>query len=220
MRLLARFLEKDNYSVYAPIFSGHDTDEPKDILVHGSPERWWQDTQIAIDYVRSQGYSQIAIFGLSLGGIFATQALESDSQLLGGGTFSAPIIGTGKSNVADSFPVMAQARYQQQRTDRVIEQQNIMWIKKNLPAQLQAVNGYTKKVAQQLSQITQPFFIGQGGQDEMIDAQAGQLLQQQLTSLNKITDFHLYPNAGHVITVNNAHHELEQDVKNYLKKIF
>ncbi|WP_054726924.1 alpha/beta hydrolase [Paucilactobacillus hokkaidonensis] len=213
MRLLARFLEKDDYSVYAPILTGHATDDPRDIFTQGSPEQWWQDTKGAIEYVRSQGYTQIAIFGLSLGGIFATKALEEDSDLVGGGTFSSPIISAGGSNVAESFPKMAQAQYERQQTDQETKQVNLTWIKEHVSGQLLEIETYTKSIATRLEQINTIFFVGQGGRDEMISSKCGAMLQQRLEQLGKQVDFHFYPDASHVITVNSAHHNLEQDVK-------
>lgn len=220
MRLLARYLEKGDYSVYAPILTGHATDDPRDILQLGSPQQWWQDTQDAIKHVRSQGYSKIAIFGLSLGGIFATKALETDLGLIGGGTFSSPIIKAGKTNVAKMFPKMARAQYQQQRADSTPDQVKLDWIKDHVHEQLRAIEAYTQTVAENLNKIESPFFIGQGGRDEMIDDQSSLLLQQRLEQLGKVVEFHFYPEASHVLTVNSAHHQLEQDVKNYLMKIF
>lgn len=38
MRLLARRLESENYTVLAPIFTGHATGDPADILREGSPQ--------------------------------------------------------------------------------------------------------------------------------------------------------------------------------------
>ncbi|MCF7523307.1 hypothetical protein L3X07_08475 [Levilactobacillus brevis] len=52
MRLLARRLQSENYTVLAPIFSGHATGDPADILRQGSPQQWWQDTQTAIANLR------------------------------------------------------------------------------------------------------------------------------------------------------------------------
>lgn len=219
MRLLARFLEKDDYSMYAPILTGHATDDPRDILQLGSPQRWWQDTQNAIEYVRSQGYSQIAIFGLSLGGIFATKALEEDTKLVGGGTFSSPVIKAGKTNVAKMFPKMARAQYQQQANSEPA-QVKIDWIKTHVHEQLRSIEMYTEAVAENLEKIQTPFFIGQGGRDEMINDQSSLLLRQRLEQLGKTVDFNFYPDASHVLTVNSAHHQLEQDVKNYLTGIF
>ena len=51
VRMLSRRLEKENYTVYSPNFSGHGTLVPEDILDQ-TTEQWWQDTQEAVAFFR------------------------------------------------------------------------------------------------------------------------------------------------------------------------
>lgn len=220
VRLTARFLQRHHYTVYAPIFTGHATADPRDILRDGSPQQWWQDTQAAIETVKGAGYQQIAIFGLSLGGIFATRALEMDPSLVGGGVFSSPIITSRQTNVPRQFPKMARHVYRQQQLpeDQMTEQLN--WIEGHLPIQLGQINQFVDQVQTDLGRIQVPFFIAQGGRDEMISAQSGQQLMDALERQGKTVSYHYYPDATHVLTVNSAHQELEAAILSYLTTIF
>lgn len=220
MRMMARYLEKLDYTIYAPIFTGHATGEPQDIFLQGSPQQWWQDTLAAIDYVRSQGYAEIAIFGLSLGGIFATKAIESDRSLVGGGIFSSPIVTDTHNNVPTEFPKMADAIYNAQGIDEQAKEDKMAWLEQKLPGLLGDIKEFTNQVATDLDSIQAPFFIGQGGKDEMIDSKSGEQLRNRLTALNKQVVYHYYEDASHVITVNKAHHQLEEDVAAFLKEIY
>lgn len=60
VRMLARFLEKADYTVYAPLFKGHGTMEPYDILQEKA-ESWWADTKKAIHFLQSEQFSDIAV---------------------------------------------------------------------------------------------------------------------------------------------------------------
>lgn len=221
VRLLARALERENYSIYAPQFSGHATGDPRDILRDGSPEQWWQDTQQAISFVRQKGYTKISIFGLSLGGIFATMALENDSALLGGGVFSSPILPSAHSNVPAMFMTLSARQFAQQGLTTVEQQRVLASLQPASQEQLAAITRFTaNQVQAHLTQLTRPFFIGQGGQDELIDAMVAPRLRDQLTAQGLAVDYHWFAAAGHVITVNRAHHELEQAVLTYLKTIY
>lgn len=221
VRLLARALERENYSIYAPQFSGHATGDPRDILRDGSPEQWWQDTQQAISFVRQKGYTKISIFGLSLGGIFATLALENDSALLGGGVFSSPILPSAHSNVPAMFMTLSARQFAQQGLTAVEQQRALAALQPASQEQLAAITRFTaNQVQAHLTQLTRPFFIGQGGQDELIDAMVAPRLRDQLTAQGLTVDYHWFAAAGHVITVNQAHHELEQAVLTYLKTIY
>ncbi len=90
VRMLARYLEKSEYTVYAPLFTGHGTLAPQDILAQKT-ETWWEDTKQAIHFLKAEGFSQVAVFGLSMGGIFAVRALAEQSEIIGGGCFCSPI---------------------------------------------------------------------------------------------------------------------------------
>ena len=218
MRILARRLESENYTVLAPIFTGHATGDPADILRQGSPKVWWQDTQDAIAFLRQRGYQQIAIFGLSLGGLFATRALQADSALAGGGTIASPVIFRGQTNVPGSFIEMAKATYRQENITGEDQVKRVAWLQAHLQAQLTAIQAFADTTATHLDWIKQPVFIAQGEEDQMIDPRSGKWLADAYPS-NQI-DYHEYAGAGHVLTVNSAHHELETDILAFLHTIF
>jgi len=218
MRLLARRLESENYTVLAPIFSGHATGEPADILRDGSPQKWWQDTQTAIQQLRDRGYQQIAIFGLSLGGLFATRALMEDPALIGGGTIASPVIFRGQTNVPTAFIQMARATYQEQKIVGTEQDQKVAWLQDHLAAQLTAIQAFADTTATHLEKVRQPVFVAQGDADQMIDPRSGKWLADAYPQDQ--VSFHEYPGAGHVLTVNSAHHALETDILAFLHTIF
>lgn len=218
VRMLGRYLQKQDYTVLAPIFTGHATGEPEDILKLGSPEAWWQDTQNAIEFLQNKQYDQISIFGLSLGGVFAMKALEDFPELVGGGSFSSPVVMAGKNNLIPEFLRLASATYSYMKVSGDDAQVRLNWLESNVPSQLAQINTFAATVAAQLTTIKQPTFVAQGGQDELIDASKVYALRDELT--NSDVSFHYYEDAGHVITVNNAHHRLEQDLIKYLDKIY
>lgn len=218
MRILARRLQAENYTVLAPIFSGHATGDPADILRLGSPKQWRQDTQDAIASLQARGYQQIAIFGLSLGGLFATRALQEHPELLGGGTIASPVIYRGQTNVPAAFIEMARASYQAQNITGDDQEQRVSWLKEHLNAQLMAIQAFADTTATHLDRIKQPVFIAQGDADQMIDPRSGKWLAEAYPA-DQI-DFHEYAGAGHVLTVNTAHRALETDILAYLQTIF
>ncbi|WP_268912853.1 alpha/beta hydrolase [Lentilactobacillus sp. SPB1-3] len=219
VRLLARRLEKENYSIYAPLFTGHGTADFTDIITDGSPEKWWQDVVNAIEFVKAKGKTEISIFGISLGGIFAAKALEMYPELVGGGSFGSPIVRNGRSdNVRSTFLQMAVANYRQFKVDEGTIKNKVQWLDDNIDPLLDEINDFANGVAEDLAKIHQPYFIGQGLADEMVDSQSGQRIQEKL--INSQVDFHEYPDASHMITVNSAHADLETDLKSFLNRIY
>ncbi|GEK28786.1 alpha/beta hydrolase [Furfurilactobacillus siliginis] len=221
MGMLARALARAGYTVSAPIFTGHGTLEPSDILTAGNVPQWLADAQTALAMLRTRGYHDIAVFGLSMGGLFATRLLELDPELLGGGTFASPVIRVGTTNVPQSFLALSQKVYARQNLDQAQIQNRLLWLQERQPKQLQEIQDFAHdEVAANLSLIHTPFFVGQGTADEMIDSGTGTAVAQRLTELEKHVTFKIYPGAGHVLTVNTAHKQLEQDVLAFLTTLF
>lgn len=219
VRMLARHLNSCGYTVFAPLFSGHGSD-PKKILDSRGPANWWDDTRMAIFRLRDVGVDQIAIFGLSLGGLLATKALENDPRLVGGGVFASPITSWGQSNVPEYFPKLAANYYRQQKISPALIEEKVAKLEKRLPPQLTAIQEMAHQISDDLGKIHQPFFIGQGGQDEMIDSQSGAQLKEALTANQTPVDYHYYPDASHLLTINTAHRQLFSDVEKYLQNLF
>lgn len=218
VRMLGRHLQGEGYTVLAPMFTGHATGEPKDILTAGSPTAWWQDTQQAIQQLRDKGYQEISVFGLSLGGIFAMKALETDPNLIGGGSFSSPVVRSRGSNLIPEFIKLAAATYHYSDLSQAQVDENLAWLKANVTTQLAQIDTFAQTVTDELPTIHKAVFVAQGGADELIDANCAYDLKNALT--NAQVDFHYYDHAGHVITVNSARHELMADLDTYLTTIY
>ncbi|WP_338232056.1 alpha/beta hydrolase [Companilactobacillus muriivasis] len=213
MRLLGRFLERSNYSAYAPMFAGHGTAEPLDILELGSPEKWWQQTQEAIQFLQEQQKTQIYVFGLSLGAIFATKALEEIPEVSGGGVFGSPLGSTGYRGIKEAFLTYAKKVYSVQQDLTEIEIDSKMRIvSSKVDAKLTEIRKTSVGVTNQLAEIKRPYFIGQGTNDKLVNPAAATEVAKDV----KTSQLHLY-NAGHVLTINHAHSQLESDVLKFLE---
>lgn len=213
VRMLSRCLEKENYTVYSPNFSGHATFSPENILEKTTVD-WWQDTLDAVQFLKEKGYQQIAIFGLSMGGIFTMGALtERIEGLIGGGFFCSPIFPV-KNNVPENFVRYSETILKAAGVSEAERTARLAKIKESAYVQLNDIEAYSKKTAARLGEVTVPIFMAQAGKDEMVDAmgvyKTAQTLAQTRFTLN------WYPNSGHVITVGPDHKQLEQDVVNFL----
>lgn len=213
VRMMSRSLEKENYTVYSPIFSGHGTLVPEDILDQ-SPEKWWQDTQTAIDFLREKGYQEIAVLGLSMGGIFAMHTItEKVTGVIGGGFFCSPITPV-KNQVPENFLIYADSVLTVAEVSETEKAERLTSIQQRVTTQLSAIEAIARQTAEQLAEIQVPIFIAQAGQDEMIDAKGAFETVEKLTQ-TRFT-FSWYPKSGHVITVGPDHKQLEQDVLSFL----
>ncbi|WP_071131110.1 alpha/beta hydrolase [Enterococcus timonensis] len=213
VRQLARKLGRENFTVYAPIFSGHGTDRPEDILNSG-PENWEKEAQEALSFLKKAGCTKIFIFGLSMGGLFATRLLETrDMTVAGGGIFSSPIYPLKKNNVAESFIIYAGnlLKDDPEKDARLAE------ISQGVSRQLVEIENISLTAFENLSKITEPFFIGQAGLDEMIPAKDILQTVTTLTENNCELTFHWYAKSTHVLTVGPQRKVFESDVLSFIE---
>ena len=213
MRLLARFLERQGYSAYAPMFIGHGTQEPLDILENGSPDKWWQQTENAIQFLKEQQKTQIYVFGLSLGAIFATKAIERSPDILAGGVFGSPLYSLGSQGIRNAFMTYAKKVYsvQQDLTDIEIDSK-LRIVSSKIDSMLTDIRKTSVGVTENLAEINRPYYIGQGTSDKLVNPTAAQKVAQDV----KTSQLHLY-DAGHVLTINRAHDQVQSDVLNFLE---
>ncbi|WP_165003655.1 MULTISPECIES: alpha/beta fold hydrolase [unclassified Enterococcus] len=214
VRMLCRFLEKADYTVYAPLFTGHGTMEPHDILAQQAV-RWWKDTKEALRFLQSEGFTEIAVFGLSMGGIFAVRALEEE-QLIGGGFFCSPITPV-KTNVPENFEKYVRQVLKLAGKDPEEIEEKAVAFRPLVEQQLTEIQEQAAIAKQNLRTIQTPVFLAQAGQDEMIDPYGVYETARRL-SRQKVT-LQWYPTSSHVVTVGEARRELERDVLDFLKKL-
>jgi len=213
MRLLGRFLERHDYSAYAPMFAGHGTSEPLDILELGGPDKWWQQTIAALDFLKQQHKQEIHIFGLSLGAIFATKALEEFPEIISGGVFGSPIHSNGYQGIKNAFLTYAKKVYSvQQGLTEVEIDSKMRVVSSKIDLMLTDIRKSSVGVTENLAEIKRPYFIGQGTSDKLVNPSAAQVVAQDV----KTSQLHLY-NAGHVLTINKAHDQVQSDVLNFLE---
>lgn len=216
MNFISRALIRGGYLVEAPLFAGHGTSEPLDILTLGNPEKWWHQTEQAITQLKERTSGPIAVFGLSLGGIFAMQALSAQPTLRCGGIFGTPILPFDDSAVQAAFIDYAKVRYQRAKLATNVVEEKLKQVAELLPQQMASIKAAGAIVAPALGRLQQPIFLGQGGQDDLVPPR--QMLGVAAQLVNSAVTYQSYPKAGHVITVNSAHRVLEKDVLQFCNR--
>lgn len=212
MRMLARFLQRQGYAVYCNNFAGHATGEPRDILTKNVDD-WLQDARDAVSYVRDRGYKDIAVCGLSLGGIIATWMLAECQDIKTGIAISAPFRMHVTEHFYEQFIYYANLAYRAQDLAEVTIAKADEQLRVQVPLQVKQIENLVTMTNKRVKEIMQTMMIAQGDADVMIDLSSASMFA---TSLPMQPVVHHYPDAGHVLTVNEAHHTLEVDVLHFL----
>jgi len=212
---LARELERQGYSVYAPTFTGHGLDDPDDLLEYGI-EDWVKDGEEAYQFLVDEGFKQISIFGLSLGGI-VTLHLVLENQPDIAGTFSAPAMANGSHNLPENFMKWYKMKkYKLGHTSEEIDEM-IKKAEPKLDATLKELGEYIHTLVPKYDQINGNIFIGQAGNDEMIDQNQAEDFKNALVNAN--VKLYWYEDAAHTITTGKVGRELREDLLTFMDQV-
>lgn len=216
VRAVARSVERLGYTVYAPLFTGHGTLHPEDILAAG-PQDWEKDAKDALAFLEAKGFQEIAVFGLSMGGVFATHLVENHPKVIGGGTFCSPVIPHSEHRISKNFLAYCEQVLRYAKTDEGELTARLAEMAKQNEAQLTAIFDFSGATAKRLPEVTKPMFLAQAGQDQMIDPQT--VYQMGAALSQSPHEIHWYPAAKHVITVGSERKALEFDLHQFLTKL-
>ena len=163
---LEDFLKKKGYTTHAPIYKGHGV--PPEELVHTGPNDWWQDVMTGYEHLKNKGYDEIAVAGLSLGGVFSLK-LGYTVPVKGIIPMCAPMYIKSEETMYDGIIDYAkQYKKFEGKTDSQIETE-IEEFKKTPMKTLKALQELIGEVRDNVDMIYSPTFVVQARNDEMIN---------------------------------------------------
>lgn len=214
VRMLGRFLEKKGYTCHAPLYKGHGV--PPEELVLSGPEDWWQNVMEGYEFLQQQGHKEIAVAGLSLGGVFSLK-LGYTVPIKGIVPMCAPAY--IKSEEVMYEGVLEYARGYKQlegKTEDQIEQEMIDFQKTPMGT-LKALQNLIADVRDHIDLIYAPLFVVQARHDHMINMDSANIIYNHAESLQK--ELKWYEESGHAITLDKEKDLLHEDVYQFLEKL-
>lgn len=214
VRILGRFLEKHGYTSHAPIYRGHGV--PPEELFNYSPDDWWEDVQKGYQLLKEMGHDEIAVAGLSLGGVFALK-LGYTLPVKGIITMCAPMY--LKSEEVMYQGVLQYAKEYKKRegkSDHVIEKEMEAIRQKPLHS-LKQLQSLISEVRNNIDMIYSPILVAQARHDEMINPESANIIFNEVESVEKQLKW--YEKSGHVITIDVEKDQLHEDIVAFLEKL-
>lgn len=214
VRMLGRFLENRGYTCHAPIYKGHGV--PPEELVHTGPEDWWKDVMNGYQLLKDKGYENIAVAGLSLGGVFSLK-LGYTVPIKGIVTMCAPMY--LKSEEVMYEGVVEYAREYKRFEGKSPEQieQEIEAFKKTPMNTLKALRNLIAEVRDNVDMIYSPTFVAQARHDKMINPDSANIIYEAVE--NDFKKIKWYEESGHVITLDKERDQLHEDVYAFLEQL-
>ncbi|WP_209124992.1 carboxylesterase [Alkalihalobacillus sp. BA299] len=214
VRMIGRYLQENGYTCHAPLYKGHGV--PPEELVHTGPDDWWKDVEGGYHLLKDQGYEEIAVCGLSLGGVFSLK-VGYTLPVKGVIPMCAPV--NPKTEVAMYEGVLEYAREykrREQKSEGQIEQE-MSEFKKTPMQTLNALQQLMHDVRQHLDHIYAPVMVVQARHDEMIDIESANIIFEHVESDEK--ELKWYEDSTHVITLDKEKEKLHEDILQFLEKL-
>ncbi|QCR33591.1 carboxylesterase [Lysinibacillus sp. SGAir0095] len=214
VRMLGRFLEKQGYTSHAPHYKGHGV--PPEELIVTSPDEWWQDVQKGYATLKEAGYDEIAVVGLSLGGVFSLK-LSLMEPVKGIVTMCSPM--TMRTTDKMFQGVLKYAKDYKRfegKSEEMIEQEVEVIKSKGMPS-LPQLQQLVSDVRQELDMVYAPILVIQSKNDEIIDPQSAHTIYEEVESLNKQIKW--FEHSGHVITLDKEKQLLHETVYEFLQSL-
>lgn len=214
VRMLGRFLEKKGYTTLAPHYKGHGV-EPEE-LITTSPADWWLDVQHAYQQLKDAGYQEIAVAGLSLGGVMALN-IAANYPVKGIVTMCAPM--TMRTTDVMFEGVLKYARDYKKfegKEPAQIEAEVTQIAEKGMPS-LSQLRDFIAQTRKEVDMIYAPIFVAQATQDEVIDTESATIIYNEIESLEKQIKW--YENSKHVITLDQEKDQLHEDIYRFLESL-
>lgn len=214
VRMLGRFLQKKGYTCYAPQYKGHGV-PPEELVVSG-PDDWWKDVLDGYQLLKDQGYEEIAVAGLSLGGVFSLK-LGYTLPVKGIIPMCAPmhikseaVMYTGVVQYAEEY------KRREQKTEQQIAAEMALF-KKTPMTTLKALQQLLQEVRENVDMIYTPTFVIQARHDEMIQTESADIIFNEVEAEQKQIKW--YEHSTHVITLGQEKEQLHEDVYQFLEKL-
>lgn len=214
VRQLGRYLEKKGYTSIAPHYKGHGV-APEQLITTG-PKDWWQSVQQAYQTLKDEGYEQIAVVGLSLGGVLSLK-LSMNEPILGVVTMCAPMTMRSTDVMFEGVVEYAEHYKKFEGKDEATIQQEIAVIKQQGMPTLADLRNEILQVNHELDMVYAPIFVVQATQDEVINPQSATMIYEGVASDDKSIKW--YEQSKHVITLGPEKEQLHEDIYAFLEKL-
>lgn len=214
VRMLGRFLETKGYTCHAPHYKGHGV--PPEELVTTGPSDWWKDVMMGYDFLKSKGHHDIAVVGLSLGGVFSLK-LGYTVPIKGIVSMCAPMY--IKSEEVMYEEVLRYARNYKKyegKTPEQIEFEMNKFVDTPMNT-LKALQDLIADVRNHVDHIYAPTFVVQARHDKIINIDSANIIYHSIQS--PVKEIKWYEESGHVITLDKERNQLQEDVFHFLESL-
>lgn len=214
VRKLGRDLHAKGYTCHAPLYTGHGGAAEE--LLDLSPANWWRDAEEGYRFLYAQGCDQIAVAGVSLGGVFALR-LGMEYPVTGVVSMCAPITGKSADELFERILGYARSYKTFEGKTPDLIQSEIDALHRLPRAQLSLLQEMISQTGEGLREIDAPVAVMQGGLDSPLYLHSAEVIYDRIKNPRKT--FKVYPESGHILTLGAEQAEVFADVYEFLERL-
>jgi len=214
VRMLGRFLEKKGYTSHAPIYRGHGV-SPEE-LIETTPDDWWEDVREAYQFLQYMGYKEIAVAGLSMGGVLGLK-LANTEKVKAIIPMCTPMFFDNKTQLTKGFEMFATQYKQLEDKEEDEVEEEVADLMKNSSKLFEEIGPFIKEVNEIVDTIEIPALVVQARKDQMINPESADYIYDHLASENKSIKW--YEESGHVVTTDVEKEKLHEDIYMFLESL-
>lgn len=214
VRMLGRYLEKRGYTSHAPIYRGHGL--PPEDLIQSTPGEWWEDVLEAYQHLKDLGYREIAVSGLSLGGVLGLK-LAYTEQTKAVIPMCSPMFFDNETQLTKGFRLFAKEYKQLERKDDHVIEQELDTLLTNSKPLFKQLGAFITEVKNEVDTIYTPTMVVQAIKDQMINTDSANYIYENVEAEHKTIKW--YEESGHVITMGKEKEQVFEDIYQFLETL-
>ncbi|MBD8034769.1 MULTISPECIES: alpha/beta hydrolase [Solibacillus] len=196
VKRLGKYLADRNYTVHAPLYKGHGGGP--DLLIQSQPTEWWDSVIEGYDDLRNRGYEEIAVAGVSLGGIFSLK-LGEERPTKAIVTMSAPAMSKSTDSLQNRIVEYAINYKKLSGTyDETVDSHTKIAELMKMPS-LNYLQSMINETSEKLNVIETPVHILRGFEDDEYYCESADLIYSSVNS--RIKSIKTFINSGHILTL-------------------
>lgn len=214
VRMMGRFLESKGYTCHAPIYRGHGA--PPEELIKTNADQWWEDVLSAMNHLKEMGHEEIAVAGLSLGGVLGLK-LAYSQPVKAVIPMCSPMFFDNENQLTEGFRSFSKEYKQLEGKSKETIDLEVKSIMEKSEPMFSGLGSLIREVKEQVDHIYAPVFVVQAGKDRMINTESANFIYENVEA--DVKDIKWYENSGHVITLGPEKEQLHQDVYAFLESL-
>lgn len=214
VRMLGRYLEKKGYTSHAPIYRGHG--RPPEELIATRPDQWWEDVLQSLNHLKELGYEEVAVVGLSLGGVLGLKLAYSE-KITGVVPMCAPMFFDNETQLSKGFASFSKEYKQLEGKDEQMIKEEVSQLMEDSEEMFTELGRTIEDVKSNIDTIYTPVFVVQARNDQMINTESASYIYENTES--EMKDLKWYEESGHVITLGKEKEQLHEDIYQFLESL-